>query len=404
MVVFSIYEPLNFFSFISAIIAFNLMLIIMLITKKSKIMAKYSVFPFMLMLALCFLRMVLPFAIDNSWDFVISNETTPVLNKIINSIIDFCRYELFNILGLTVKVVHIMIFMLLAVALTLVLRYVIKCAKSNRQIKQIIARAERFERAEELFFEEEPKGKRANIKIYYSSEVEVPFLHGLFKGSIIMPKMNFADEELLSIIAHEWEHFKCGHMLIIILSNIVTCIMWWNPLVYFWKKNVLLALELYCDYNAITKNDGKNARAYVCGIAKVCSNGNPTESCADAQVSLINQECELETRLRVMLNYEKPTKREKIMNAAVCMVMILIFAASYMFGVTRIGRLPQNVDLEGAGDYESSFIAQSEEYLQENADGTFSLWVDGQCLITSKNINAKLFEHLKQADAIRYYE
>lgn len=340
-----VYVPFDIVSVIFALIAFALMTTVAILMQKNSKTTRYSVCLPMFVLFLCALRIALPFSLKNSFEIEISEASCKWLHVFLRDAFRFFVTDLFSVnvfsSVLKVKVETLCVIFSLTVSFVLIIIYMLRCKKSSRQIKQIISRAKRFERAEELFFKKVEKGKKANIKIYRSSEVEVPFLHGIFKGSIILPNISFTDDELCGIITHEWKHFKNWHMLIKILSKTVVCLMWWNPFVYLWQNSVSLALEMHCDYAGVTENGGKEAWAYVSGIAKVSRNGRFIKEHEMAGQALVKKECELETRLKAISNYKKPTKREKLMNVALCAVMVLIFAASYAFSINLKAEKPK---------------------------------------------------------------
>lgn len=398
-VVMIVHDTFDVFSVIWAIIMFSLMIAFALIMRKFKLITKYSVFPLFLMLLLCLVRIAVPIAIKGSINLIISNDRAPLLYGIITPIREFLRLELFEIFNFAVKSEHIITAVILLVAAALVCRYIIRCIKSARTVKAITALAERDTEAEEILFEADKRSKKADIKIYRTEAVKVPLVQGFVKGIILLPKLAFTKDELCEIIIHEWKHFRNGHMLISILSNLVCCIMWWNPLVYPWRNSVALALEMQCDYSAMTQKSKSKAAAYVMGIGKVA--GCDVSSLAalhnsESASSFVTQENELKVRLIAMMEYKRPTKREKFMNIALCVCAVLIFAASYFFTIAYVPKSKPHG--------EGVIRAQYEQYLQENEDGTFSLWVDGQCLATSETVNKTLFDHFEQNGSIKYYE
>ena len=404
------YIPFDIISVIFALTAFALMTTVAILMQKNRRITRYSALLPLFMLFLCVLRMALPFTLRNSFEIEISDATCKWLSVSIGKMLHFFATELFRInvfsSVLKVRIETLCVIFSLAVSFVLIVIYIFKCKKSSRQIKQIISRAKRCDEAEALFFEKVAKGKKANIKIYRSSEVEVPFLHGIFKGSIILPNISFTDDELCGIITHEWKHFKSWHMLIKILSKTVVCLMWWNPFVYLWQNSVSLALEMHCDYAGVTENGGKEARAYVSGIAKVSRNGRFIEEHEMAGQALVKKECELETRLKAISNYKKPTKREKLMNVALCAVMVLVFAASYSFSIYLKSDPNTAPKLGGydASQPNKPFQAQYEQYIQEDADGRFWLWIDGLCMAEVSE-DSSLLKYFKRSDGlVRYYD
>lgn len=93
----------------------------------------------------------------------------------------------------------------------------------------------------------EQKGKRCRITVLRSDQVHIPIGIGIFKRRIVLPKMDYTEQELYYILLHEYTHFLNGDLLIKMMVYIVCCIMWWNPLVNVLRKDLEQSLEIKCD-------------------------------------------------------------------------------------------------------------------------------------------------------------
>lgn len=79
-----------------------------------------------------------------------------------------------------------------------------------------------------------------------------------FKWIVYNPKL-FNDEELGLILNHERVHVRQWHSLDIILSQLTCVIFWFNPIVWFYHKNIEQNLEYIADDEAQTlSNSEKN--------------------------------------------------------------------------------------------------------------------------------------------------
>jgi beta-lactamase regulating signal transducer with metallopeptidase domain len=92
--------------------------------------------------------------------------------------------------------------------------------------------------------------KRAT-NIYYVSPELTPFptAIGVFKHRIILPlTFQFTDEELYCILKHELLHFKYHNQLLKILTMVIACILWFNPIIYLFKNSAEEFFEYHIDY------------------------------------------------------------------------------------------------------------------------------------------------------------
>lgn len=100
------------------------------------------------------------------------------------------------------------------------------------------------------------------ISLKYCSNINTPFGMGLFNSKILIPKINYTDDQLTWILKHELMHFKKYDLLYKLLLIMTLIIHWFNPLVYVMCKIINSDCELACD-EAILKNSNlKNRKLY----------------------------------------------------------------------------------------------------------------------------------------------
>ena len=93
----------------------------------------------------------------------------------------------------------------------------------------------------------ELKGKRREVVVLRSKEVNMPMGMGIWKRRIVLPKQEYKDEELYYILLHEYTHFINGDLLIKFMVQAFCCIFWWNPILYLLVKDLDQSLEIKCD-------------------------------------------------------------------------------------------------------------------------------------------------------------
>jgi len=100
------------------------------------------------------------------------------------------------------------------------------------------------------------------ISLKYCSNINTPFGIGLFNSKILLPKINYTDDQLTWILKHELMHFKKHDLLYKFLLTITSIIHWFNPLVYVMCKIINSDCELACDEAMLKNSNLENRKLY----------------------------------------------------------------------------------------------------------------------------------------------
>lgn len=100
------------------------------------------------------------------------------------------------------------------------------------------------------------------ISLKYCSNISTPFGMGLFNSKILLPKINYTDDQLTWILKHELMHFKKHDLLYKFLLTITLIIHWFNPLVYVMCKIINSDCELACDEAMLKNSNLENRKIY----------------------------------------------------------------------------------------------------------------------------------------------
>ena len=57
----------------------------------------------------------------------------------------------------------------------------------------------------------------------------------------------YSDQELYCALLHELFHFYHRDAWIKLLVQLLCSLLWWNPLMYLFQRDVTQTLELHCD-------------------------------------------------------------------------------------------------------------------------------------------------------------
>ncbi|MGI6113860.1 MAG: M56 family metallopeptidase [Mahellales bacterium] len=98
-----------------------------------------------------------------------------------------------------------------------------------------------------------------------------PLLKGIIKPEIILPK-GYTQEELKGVFIHELMHLKHRDTLWNMLSTLLICIHWFNPVIWYCYFAFRRDIEILCDYRVLKVYD--NRKGYAALLLKTALNKN----------------------------------------------------------------------------------------------------------------------------------
>ena len=110
-------------------------------------------------------------------------------------------------------------------------------------------------------------GTRA-VRLIRSPSIAAPATVGIFRPVIVIPAtVQLDDTELEMILTHECAHIARNDNVLSIVESIVSCALWFHPLVWISRRVLDAAREEACD--AVVVASG-NPNVYVTALSKVC--------------------------------------------------------------------------------------------------------------------------------------
>lgn len=161
----------------------------------------------------------------------------------------------------------------------------------------------------------QPKFKEPGISILHTREAIPPF--SFFRYIILNPELH-SPEDLAIILQHEKIHAAQNHSADVLLANLTTALLWFNPLVWLYKKSMLQNLEFIADKETIAKNISR--KQYQETLLKVCL--------ANFQPALSNSFYQSFIKKRILMLHKKSTSNNLWkMTAAIPLVLafMLVF-------------------------------------------------------------------------------
>lgn len=221
-----------------------------------------------------------------------------------------------------------------------------------------------------------------------------PAFSGILHPTIIFPEHFhcFSSEELDYICMHEINHYKNHDLWMKMLLEIISCIHWWNPLVYLMKKNYDLTLDLTSDYFLKKNKPDYNCIYYAELILKVANiTKSSTLNDSNELVSFVRKRSS-DLDVRISSTLKNPEKKEKEKTLLIIHTAIILAAMIFsLFFVTDFTTRDPSLVIENTYELNSS-----NTYFIHTSDG-YEVYVNGDYVSTINELpndfkNYKIYE------------
>lgn len=235
----------------------------------------------------------------------------------------------------------------------------------------------------------EKDGEKENV--YYVSGITTPFVCGIVKPRIYLPKQLFCGSDALGeqakqfILLHEQIHIRRRDYLWRIVGFLTLCIHWFNPLVWIAFFLSGRDMEMSCDEAVIRKLGNGVKKEYSASLLAFASGRRIV-----LHIPLAFGEGETGERIKNVLRYKKPAQVAVVIALIVCLAVVMVLAANPENDVSENGRngvetgehssngdeamvlyygiiMPVNIEEEGIADADIS--TQSTADTGETGDG-----------------------------------
>ena len=180
-----------------------------------------------------------------------------------------------------------------------------------------------YERNDLLNFCSEKLGLKRSVKIFSSDRIDTPFVHGLINPRIMLPSrliIESSEQDLKYIIMHELVHIKRFDYIIKLISMLVLCIYWFNPVIWLCYILSQKDMEMSCDDKVITVFEEDIRKEYASVLI----------SLAERQNSILGSgfpafgESNVKSRVKGIVNYKKPGIWIGLISTIVLVVFITV--------------------------------------------------------------------------------
>lgn len=208
---------------------------------------------------------------------------------------------------------------------------------------------------------------KGQFKVAVTQELSTAVSAGFFNPVILIPNamQDFAEEELIGIFKHELMHYLRKDLRVQWAMNLLQCLFWWNPVVYFVKRSMEQMIELRCDEMVCRDMNDEEKVIYLQGITHALRiPGKKPE--LGIGYAKNNSSIFLQRRFQEVLTpVKKQSRSVTVVLAAICAA---VFIFSYSFSVFP-GSFPDESEVQGLNETSDSEDVQN--FLLKLSDGTY---------------------------------
>ncbi len=257
-----------------------------------------------------------------------------------------------------------------------------------------------FQKMENLIFEKAAKKinaeykRRVPFEILTAEEVNTPFVFGIIKPSIAIPKYEFTERDAYFVLKHEMLHYYRGDMVIKLLCELLKAIYWWNPFIYMLCDLMVDMQEINVDFKIIRNLPELEQLKYsecLVNVAKSRENKKRRESWL---MSFQNESpLAVHKRISLMLENLEIVKKKTIKSiflSAVIIFLVIICPIVFIFE-------PYSIREE---DADGTFGLRDNVFYLRNSDGTYDFYLDSQYVGTVSEVsgdNTQIYDSLEEA-------
>jgi len=164
-------------------------------------------------------------------------------------------------------------------------------------------------------------------KVYKSRFAPTPMLVGVIRPRIYLPDIEYTDEQLDNILRHELTHLRRRDVWMKWFVTLVVSVHWFNPVVYFMRREINRACEMSCDEAVIRDLDSAAKQSYSDTLISVAAESRYPVGVMST--TMCEEKKTLKERLVAIMSYKKKTKIAILITAVLA---IGITGSAFAFG------------------------------------------------------------------------
>lgn len=238
-------------------------------------------------------------------------------------------------------------------------------------------------------------GYHGPVRLAVAPGTSSAYQAGYFRPCILLPAQidRFSDTDIRNMFRHELRHFMSGDLWIKTGLRLMSCILWWNPVMPVVRKSVEQLLELRCDRRVCKRLSEEMRLSYMETLMKLVKSGSWEYS--QIYVNYLGNENDenIIQRFQALL-LGKPRSSVKIRTALCIALSLAVFLGSYFFILQPCGY--PDIDNMG-GDGPVYGIDVETDYIVRKMDGTLIYYSNGEYAhpIMDESLNTEPFNELQ---------
>lgn len=223
--------------------------------------------------------------------------------------------------------------------------------------------------------------------VVVSPNVPIPYVMGFFRHTIYLPDLDFPEESVELMLAHEVQHIRTHDALIKLFFGLITVVMWWNPAAHFFRGTIDALLEFRCDAKVTEGMDEEKRQAYVgmlTDLAKRAVSGRRTPALALNESLALGKKGKksvLVQRGDVILNGDR--KPQRPLHVVVQFVLLVLFCVSYLVIWQPAVAPPaevfeEDLEIHYKEDFDDTEVDKGRDntFIYKGTDGQYQLFVN----------------------------
>ena len=200
-------------------------------------------------------------------------------------------------------------------------------------------------------------GIKRSITVCTNSFIKAPLLTGLVRPTMVLPAQVYSNTELEYIFMHELTHYRRGDLFYKWLVEITLCLHWFNPMVYWIRKQVSRHCELSCDEAVISRFDSHRRKSY--GNVLLDAAGSDIESKRNRLALSLNEDGKLlAERLRAISHYKQASKSVRFLTLTLTVVLLCAAIAAGMATGCSLKENGQSAPMQSAAPAAETMILE----------------------------------------------
>ena len=308
---------ITIYSIVTTMFVTSILCLLLYLASRSMLFKKYfGVQSLFILVVCCVIRLFIP--IEFTFSKVI------LVPQLLNPLKAFF-YQTFSVMGFTFTMIWACVFIWITISAILLVGFIHRYIKFSRYLGTLSnLSTPQIDRIAKDIISPEDSG---NIRIFVYLPTVVPVIFGLKQSAILLPIIDYTDEELHVIISHEYEHYKRHDNYFQLLVELLAIAFWWNPLVYLVRNECRNVLEMKIDYILLKEKDLAEALQYSETLLKFSENNK-----VDAPLGIgseFSYQHSVLHRFAFLLQIENMKKPRRVYRWLFGVAVIIVFLLSY---------------------------------------------------------------------------